>query len=364
MEGRCHGDFVASQWHHKPMKSFIDLSRREFLKLSSASLLGLFLSELRLEEVFASSVTQARVAFGGTQLFDEPSFKANQQYVFQRDEVVSVTGQENGDFGFGNPFDKTWFKINGGYAYSGYFQPVETNYQQPVYQIPAAGQLGEITVPFSDPRVDSAYWSDKAYRLYYRTTHWVTDVAVNSYEKTIWYKIYDKHLDASFFVSAQDMRFVPEDELTLLSPDVPDEHKHIYVDTNAQLVTAFEGDQSVLIARCSSGGPGTRTPTGDYATFHKGPTIHMTNDGAAGAGRGYDLPGVPWVSFFTGTGDSFHGTYWHNDYGRPRSHGCVNLTPDDAKFIYRWTSPLVPVETQYLYQPGSGTKVNVVSANS
>ena len=346
------------------MKPPIDLSRREFLKLSSAGLLGLFLSELHLEKAFASSVKQARVAFGGIQLFDRPSFKANQQYVFARDEVVNVTGQEDGDFGFGNPFDKTWFKINGGYAYSGYFQPVETNYQQPVYQIPAAGQLGEITVPFSDPRVDSAYWSDKAYRLYYRTTHWVTDVVVNSYEKTIWYKIYDKHLDASFFVSAQDMRFVPEDELTLLSPDVPDEHKHIYVDTNAQLVTAFEGDQSVLIARCSSGGPGTRTPTGDYATFHKGPTIHMTNDGAAGAGRGYDLPGVPWVSFFTGTGDSFHGTYWHNDYGRPRSHGCVNLTPDDAKFIYRWTSPLVPVETQYLYQPGSGTKVNVVSANS
>ena len=94
------------------------------------------------------------------------------------------------------------------------------------------------------------------------------------------------------------------------------------------------------------------------------PTIHMTNDGEPGAGHPYDLPGVPWVSFFTGTGDSFHGTYWHNDYGRPRSHGCVNLTPDDAKFIYRWTSPVVPPETAYLYDPGSGTKVNIVSANS
>jgi len=160
------------------------------------------------------------------------------------------------------------------------------------------------------------------------------------------------------------MRIVPDDELTPLSIDVPDESKHIYVDTDAQLVTAFEDDKPVLIARCSSGGQGTRTPTGDYQTFHKGPTIHMTNDGAAGAGRGYDLPGVPWVSFFTGTGDSFHGTYWHNDYGRPRSHGCVNLTPDDAKFIYRWTIPIVPPSIAYLYDPGSGTTVNVVSANS
>ncbi|MGA7193315.1 MAG: L,D-transpeptidase [Anaerolineales bacterium] len=346
------------------MKPNIDLSRRDFLKLSSAGLLGLFLSDLRFEKAFAESVTQARAAFSGIQLFDQPSFTAKQQYIFDRDEVVNVTGEQDGDFGFGNPYDKTWFQINGGYAYSGYFQPVETNYQQPVYQIPTAGQLGEITVPFSDTRVDSAYWADHAYRVFYRTTHWVTGVEINKYEKTIWYKIYDSHLQASFFVSAQDMRLVPDDELTPLSPNVPDDDKHIYVDTDTQLVTAFEGDQSVLIARCSSGGKGTRTPPGDYATFHKGPTIHMTNDGAEGAGPGYDLPGVPWVSFFTGTGISFHGTYWHNDYGRPRSHGCVNLTPDDAKFIYRWTSPLVPVETQYLYLPGSGTKVNVVSANS
>ena len=346
------------------MKPLIDLSRRDFLKLSSAGLLGLFLSELHFEKAFALSVKQARAAFSGIQLFDKPSFSATQQYIFNRDEVVKVTGQEDGDFGFGNPYDKTWFKINGGYAYSGFFQPVETNYQQPVYQIPAAGQLGEITVPFSDTRVDSSYWADHAYRAYYRTTHWVTSIEINKYEKTIWYKIYDKHLDASFYVSAQDMRLVPDDELTPLSPGVPAENKHIYVDTDAQLVTAFEYNRSVLVARCSSGGKGTRTPPGDYATFHKGPTIHMTNDGAEGAGHGYDLPGVPWVSFFTGTGISFHGTYWHNDYGRPRSHGCVNLTPDDAKFIYRWTNPLVPPETAYLYEPGSGTKVNVVSASS
>ncbi|HUH97647.1 MAG TPA: L,D-transpeptidase family protein [Anaerolineales bacterium] len=346
------------------MKPPPDLSRRDFLKLSSAGLLGLFLAELRFDQARASAAGQVRAAFSGIQLFEEPSFKANPFDIFNRDAVLNVTGQKDGDFGFGNPYNKTWFKINGGYAYSGYFQPVETNYQEPVYQIPAAGQLGEITVPLSDARVDSTYWADHAYRLYYRTTHWVTEVAVNKYEKTIWYKIYDKHLDQSFYVSAQDMRLVPDSELTPLSSDVPDQDKHIYVDTDAQLVTAFEEDRPVLIARCSSGGKGTRTPPGDYQTFHKGPTIHMTNDGAPGAGRGYDLPGVPWVSFFTGTGISFHGTYWHNDYGRPRSHGCVNLSPDDAKFIYRWTSPLVPPGTAYLYEPGSGTKVEVVSANS
>ncbi len=330
-------------------------------------MLGLFLADLRLDQAFASSaapVTQARVAFTGVDLFAQASFSANKLLTFGKDQVVSVTGQADGDFGFGNPFDKTWYKINGGYAYSGYFQPVETNYQQPIYQIPSAGQLGEITVPFSDSRMDASYWANHAYRAYYRTTHWVTDVVVNKYEKTIWYKIYDKHLDASFFVSANDMRLVPDSELTLLSPDVPGTDKHIYVDIDTQMITAFEGEKAVLMSRCSSGGRGTPTPPGDFQTFHKGPTVHMTNDGAPGAGRGYDLPGVPWVSFFTGTGDSFHGTYWHNDYGRPRSHGCVNLTMDAAKFIYRWTSPLVPPEIVYLYKPGSGTKVNVVTLNS
>ena len=136
------------------------------------------------------------------------------------------------------------------------------------------------------------------------------------------------------------------------------------MDTATQSVTAFEGDGAVLMARCSSGGKGTKTPLGQFLTFHKGPTIHMTNDGEAGAGHGYDLPGVPWVSFFTGTGISFHGTYWHNDYGTPRSHGCVNLLPADAKFIYRWTSPVVPADTQYLYKPGEGTRVEIVSSNS
>jgi lipoprotein-anchoring transpeptidase ErfK/SrfK len=160
------------------------------------------------------------------------------------------------------------------------------------------------------------------------------------------------------------MRLVPYDELAQLSPEVPSDAKHIHVDTATQSVTAFEGDTAVLTARCASGGKSTKTPLGQFQTFHKGPTIHMTNDGEAGAGHGYDLPGVPWVSFFTGTGVSFHGTYWHNDYGKPRSHGCVNLRPEDAKFLYRWTSPVVPVDTPYLYKPGEGTRVEIVSSNA
>lgn len=119
----------------------------------------------------------------------------------------------------------------------------------------------------------------------------------------------------------------------------------------------------VLSVRCSSGAKGSGTPLGDFSTYHKGPSIHMTNQGDA-VDNIYDLPGVPWVSFFTGNGDAFHGTYWHNDYGRPRSRGCVNLPSEAAKFIYRWSRPTLPPDTDYLHLPGQGTRVQIVSSNA
>jgi lipoprotein-anchoring transpeptidase ErfK/SrfK len=156
------------------------------------------------------------------------------------------------------------------------------------------------------------------------------------------------------------MRLVPNEELTTLSPGVPDADKHIVVDLNSQLVTAFEGDKLVFSQRCSSGVKGTDTPKGQWTTYHKGPSVHMTNEGDALEDENvYSLPGVPWCSFFTGAGNAFHGTYWHNDYGRPRSHGCVNLPSEAAKFIYRWTKPAVPPDEDYLNLPGQGTSVQI-----
>lgn len=337
-------------------------SRRDFLKLSAAGTLAALLTDAGLDRALAAPAAQGRMTLSGIGLFSEPYFGSQKLHAFGKDEVVGILAEVDGELG--NPFNKKWFQLDGGYTYSGWVQPVETNYQKPILDIPAAGRLGEVTVPFSITRHTPSLWAHNGYRIYFATTHWVTGVTVNPYEKGIWYEIYDSHLQKSFFVASTDMRLVPDDEFKRLSPDIPDGAKRIYVDTATQSVTAFEGGTAVLTARCSSGGKTTKTPLGNFQTFHKGPTIHMTNDGEAGAGRGYDLPGVPWVSFFTGTGVSFHGTYWHNDYGTPRSHGCVNLRPADAKFLYRWTSPLVPPETQYLYQPGQGTAVQIVSSNA
>jgi lipoprotein-anchoring transpeptidase ErfK/SrfK len=63
---------------------------------------------------------------------------------------------------------------------------------------------------------------------------------------------------------------------------------------------------------------------------------------AGTAGAGYDLIGVGWPTFFAPNGIAIHSTFWHNDFGMATSAGCVNARPEDARFISRWTSPIVP----------------------
>jgi lipoprotein-anchoring transpeptidase ErfK/SrfK len=96
------------------------------------------------------------------------------------------------------------------------------------------------------------------------------------------------------------------------------------------------------------------TPQGSFTTHRKRPSRHMMDP----AGSSYDLPGVPWVCYVNDNGVAFHGTYWHNDFGSPRSHGCINLSNDAAKWIYRWTSPTVPLKQNYL-ETIEGTRVDI-----
>ena len=345
------------------MNTMMDkLSRRDFLKLSASGALALALSEMGFDRALAAPpASYGRVTWSGIPLYDAPAFTAKKIHLFGMDQIVELKGEAEGDEG--NPYNNVWYQVDDGYTYSGWFQPVEMIFNKPVYEIPAAGQLGEITVPISQTRLIPYTHAKNGYRLYYGTTHWVRNVVVTREEKSIWYEIFDDHLKKSFYVPYYNMRLVPKEELTLLSPNVSEADKLIHVDLAAQLVTAFEADDLVFSARCSSGGKGTRTPTGEFLTYHKGPTIHMTNQGDA-VNNIFDLPGVPWCTFFTGSGNAFHGTYWHNDYGRPRSHGCINLRSADAKWLYRWSRPHVPPETDYLHRPGEGTRVQIVSSDS
>ncbi len=334
------------------------ISRRDFLKLAASGALAFALKDLRLDHAFAVLPKQGLMTISGVPLYEAPAFTAKKIHHFGKDEVVEITAvEENGEAG--NPFNSVWYQVNGeGYTYSGWVYPVETKYQKPNFDVPQSGRLGEVTVPFSDTKVEPYIYAKRGYRIYYGSTHWVKRFVVTREEKSMWYEIYDFHLKRSYYVPSYDMRLVPSEELTPLSPDVPDEEKHIIVDLAAQLVTAFEGEKLVFSQRCSSGARGTETPKGEFRTYHKGPSVHMTNQGDA-LENIYNLPGVPWCSFFTGMGHALHGTYWHNDYGRPRSHGCVNLPSEAAKFLYRWSRPEVPPDADYVHKPGEGTRVQI-----
>lgn len=107
--------------------------------------------------------------------------------------------------------------------------------------------------------------------------------------------------------------------------------KHIYVDLSTQTLYAYEGGTEVIKALISSGKWG-RTPTGNFNIWIKLRATRMAGGQGADA---YDLPNVPWVMYFYND-FGFHGAYWHNNFGYPMSHGCVNMRPIDARELFNW----------------------------
>lgn len=102
----------------------------------------------------------------------------------------------------------------------------------------------------------------------------------------------------------------------------------IDVDLSQQRVYAYEGQDIVKKFTVSTGTSAHPTVTGRYYIYVKYRYDDM-------AGPGYYLPDVPYVMYFY-EGYSFHGTYWHSNFGTPMSHGCVNLRTEDAAWLYNW----------------------------
>lgn len=118
--------------------------------------------------------------------------------------------------------------------------------------------------------------------------------------------------------------------------------KWIEVDLSDQKLRAWEGDDLFLESLLSSGLPGTPTPKGEFRIWTK--LLYTKMEGGEGKDY-YYLPNVPFVMFFGGSGIpnwkgyGLHGTYWHDDFGNRRSHGCVNLPTPIAEKIYYWVTP-------------------------
>jgi len=170
-----------------------------------------------------------------------------------------------------------------------------------------------------------------------------------------------------YFVPAPHLSLIDPAEYAPITPDVPHGKKWIHVSIARQELTAYENDAVVLLTKCSTGLPSrnlppgaipTETPKGTFHIQNKMPVRHMGDGNLTADPEAYELPGVPWVCYFEPeTGVAIHGTYWHQNYGVSMSHGCVNLKPEEALWVFRWATPAYV--TGDVYRVGYGTLVIV-----
>jgi lipoprotein-anchoring transpeptidase ErfK/SrfK len=113
--------------------------------------------------------------------------------------------------------------------------------------------------------------------------------------------------------------------------------KWIRVALSEQKVYAYEGQALVNTFLVSTGLPRTPTVTGEFRMWTRTPIQNMSG-GSRASGDYYFLRDVQWVQYFYGD-YAFHGTYWHTNYGSPASRGCVNMTNEDAKWLFDWAFP-------------------------
>jgi hypothetical protein len=336
------------------------VSRRSFLKLSGAALLSLLLSDIHLNEVNAASAAmQGRIVATSLIVRDAPAFSGTRVNSYPRDSILPIIEQVYG--GADGDYNRIWYRIgNNAYVYSGWVQPVYTMENNIVAEIPETGILGEITIP----KADSVWAINRSPfpgpRLYYGTTHWITALIVDRRDGGQWYKAYDNLYDSYYYIPPKWVHIFSPEEISPLSPQVPEDEKHIEIYLDRQLLVAYEWKVPVYAARVATGQKNYESPTGWFRTFHKRPTYHMT--GGADDFSVFDLPGVPWDSYITESGVALHGTYWHNDFGHPHSHGCINMALQDAKWVYRWTLPSVPAGERLTIESGVGTRVLIVQS--
>jgi hypothetical protein len=165
-----------------------------------------------------------------------------------------------------------------------------------------------------------------------RTPFVVAETATDKAGKPTAYRI-----GAAEWIAAADARvFQPAPPPPLLLPG----ERWIDVDVDDQILVAYEGDLPVYATLVSSGGTTTPTETGVYRVWLKESEADMK--GLNGEDP-YSVATVPWTEFFSPEkGLALHTAYWHDQFGTRRSHGCVNLAPRDARWLYFWSDPQVP----------------------
>ncbi len=160
----------------------------------------------------------------------------------------------------------------------------------------------------------------------------------------VWYSIlfsnellYPERVKSTWYVKADFVQlFSHEGTQTLEKGNVSTTTKRIVVDVSEQKLYAYDKDNLFMEEAISTGLEFTPTPRGTFSVFKMTPSRFMQGPIPGVSDQVYDLPGVPWNLYFTSGGAVIHGAYWHSHFGKPWSHGCVNLSPENAKKLYQW----------------------------
>ena len=339
------------------------ITRREFLKFGALALGGLALrpwnSRLFALEDFPESERLGRVGWYSVDVKKRPDHDSNTVTVLYEDTVVPWLRETVGSRPFRN--NQRYVETPQGYIWSGDLIPVGNDLNKPVTVLPQTGEEAgmwvEVTVPFVDTVMDNPPPRSNFFqyrvengmplRLYWSQILWVDKIRIND-DGAILYRVNERYGNPGdmFWAPAEAFRPITHEELTPISPEVEDKRIVIRVRWEEQLLSCYERDTEVFFCQVSTGKADGSTPLSAVASpgfqiWRKLHSLHMSGGTNA---EGWDLPGIGWTSLFKGDGVAIHSTYWHNNFGEPMSHGCVNAAPDDAKWIYRWTLPVVPFE--------------------
>ena len=359
-------------------KSDNPISRRDFLKLAALGAGALafrpFVKPVLPE--FPQADQLGRVTAGKVDVFMRPD--ANSQIIgaLYEDNVVPWVRESVGLMP--GRINQRWVETPYGFVWGGNVQPVYNQPNVAMNALPATslgqGMWMEVTVPYVELILDNppsrAPWLQyresigQPARFVYSQIIWVDQMRTDESGK-VWYRLNEKYGSGDLFWGpAEAFRSLTSDEISPITPLA--EEKRIVVNIDYQTLSCFEGVNEVHFARISSGALydawGNRvdvweTPVGKFPIWRKAISLPLSGGSAS---AGWSLPAVGWVSLFVGTGVAIHSTFWHNNYGEPSSRGCVNASPEDAKWVFRWSMP------QVLYDPGDvtvempgGTKVSV-----
>ena len=352
-------------------------TRRDFLNTATYFMGAALLSQsfgINKVQEFPDDERIGRIAVGKVDIKLRPDYDSPNVGIYYEDAVVPWYREVLGTWPFRN--NQRWVETDQGFIWSPNVQPVENILNQPIENIPEddGGVWVEVTVPWVNAIIDnpparSSWWAlqdtkNLPPRFYYKQILWIDRVEADD-NGQVWYRINERYGNPGdlLWAPAEAFRPISASEMTPISPEV--ENKQIVIDVTSlhQTLSCLEDGREVYFCRIASGKIPNPTPLSSYDSrgFHIWRKLHSIQMAGGTNLAGWMIPGIGWATFFLGSGIAIHSTFWHNNFGEPSSHGCINASPDDAKWIFRWATPVTPyVEGDVTVSGTIGTPVKVI----